>query len=149
MNTDAKSHLAKTPEKCFREVERVKKKMYLESCLQQHQHFSHFVTSVDGLLGVEDSATLKRKPATLQESGGSPTPWRVDTSRLGLPSLWCIPHTGASGSPGLWSTRSASIARSGKTEPVSTCSGKRAVISPDKANPPPCPNALNTLGIMA
>ena len=34
--------------------------MYLEACLQQRQHFSSFVASVDGLLGVEATATLKR-----------------------------------------------------------------------------------------
>ena len=34
--------------------------MYLEACLQQHWHFSPFVASVDGLLGVEATATLKR-----------------------------------------------------------------------------------------
>ena len=34
--------------------------MYLESCLQQRRHFSPFVTSVDGLLEVEATATLKR-----------------------------------------------------------------------------------------
>ena len=32
-NTDAKSHLANTPEKCLQEAERAKKKMYLDSCL--------------------------------------------------------------------------------------------------------------------
>ena len=34
--------------------------MYLEACLQQRRHFSPFVASVDGLLGVEATATLKR-----------------------------------------------------------------------------------------
>ena len=34
--------------------------MYLEACLQQRRHFSPFVASVDGLLGVEAKATLKR-----------------------------------------------------------------------------------------
>ena len=33
VNTDAKYHLAKTPEKCLQEAERAKKKMYLEDCL--------------------------------------------------------------------------------------------------------------------
>ena len=60
MNTDAKSHLAKTPEKCLQEAERAKKKMYLEACLQKRRHFYCFVASVDGLLGVESMATLKR-----------------------------------------------------------------------------------------
>ena len=34
VNTDAKYHLAKTPENCLQEVERETKKMYLEVCLQ-------------------------------------------------------------------------------------------------------------------
>ena len=37
-----------------------KKKMYLEACLQQCRHFYPFVASVDRLLGVEATATLKR-----------------------------------------------------------------------------------------
>ena len=48
------------PEKCLEETEKGKKKMYLEACLQQRRHFSPFVASVDGLLGVEAMATLKR-----------------------------------------------------------------------------------------
>ena len=34
--------------------------MYLEVCIQQRRHFSPFVASVDGLMGVEATATLKR-----------------------------------------------------------------------------------------
>ena len=60
VNTDAKSHSTKPPEKCLQEAERGKKRMYLEACLQQRRHFSHFVASVDGLMGVEATATLKR-----------------------------------------------------------------------------------------
>ena len=60
VNTDAKSYWGRSPEKCLEEAERAKKKMYLEACLQQRRHFSSFVASVDGLLGVEAKATLKR-----------------------------------------------------------------------------------------
>ena len=35
VNTDAKYHLSKTPEKYILEEEQVKKKMYLEACLHQ------------------------------------------------------------------------------------------------------------------
>ena len=59
MNTDAKSYWGRTPEKFLEEAEKGKKKMYLEACHQQRQHFSPFVASVDGLLGVEATATLK------------------------------------------------------------------------------------------
>ena len=34
--------------------------MYLEACLQKRRNFSTFFASVDGLLGVEATATLKR-----------------------------------------------------------------------------------------
>ena len=60
VNTYAKYHLAKTPEKCLQNAERAKKKMYLEACLQQRRHFSPFVDSVDGILGVEAGDTMKR-----------------------------------------------------------------------------------------
>ena len=59
LNTGAKSYWEKSPEKCLEEAENSKNKMYLERCLQQRRHFSPFVTSVDGLLGVEATATLK------------------------------------------------------------------------------------------
>ena len=60
VNTDAKSYWDKSPEKCLEEAEKSKKNMYLERCLQQRRYFSPFVASVDGLLGVEAMATLKR-----------------------------------------------------------------------------------------
>ena len=60
VNTDALSYLKEAPEKCLQEAEKGKKKMYLEAFLQQRRHFSPFVASVDGLLGVEATATLKR-----------------------------------------------------------------------------------------
>ena len=59
VNTDAKSYWEKSHEKFLEEAENSKKKMYLEGCLQQRRHFSPFVASVDGLLGVEATATLK------------------------------------------------------------------------------------------
>ena len=34
--------------------------MYLEACLQQRRHFSPFVASVYGLMGVEATANLKK-----------------------------------------------------------------------------------------
>ena len=35
VNTDTLSYVRKSPEKCFHNAERGKKKMYLEACLQQ------------------------------------------------------------------------------------------------------------------
>ena len=54
-----KSHLAKTQENCLQEADQEKKKMCLEACLQQCQHFPFFVTYFVGLLGVEAVAALK------------------------------------------------------------------------------------------
>ena len=39
--------------------------MYLEGCLQKSRHFSPFVASVDGLLGVETTSTLERLASCL------------------------------------------------------------------------------------
>ena len=70
VNSDALSYVRKTPEKCLHESKREKKKMYLEACLQHCQHFSPFVASVDGLLEVEATATMKRISSRLA------TKWR-------------------------------------------------------------------------
>ena len=51
VNTDAKSHMSKAPEKFPQEAETWKKPMYLEACLQQRRHFYPFFASVVGLLG--------------------------------------------------------------------------------------------------
>ena len=59
LNTDALTYLSKAQEKCLHEAEKGKKKMYLEACLQQRWNFSPFVASVDRLLGVEATPTLK------------------------------------------------------------------------------------------
>ena len=40
--------------------------MYLEACLQQRQHFSTLVASVDGLLEVEAKAALERIASRLE-----------------------------------------------------------------------------------
>ena len=75
VNTDAKSHLGKTPEKCLQEAERGNNMMYPEECLQQRRHFSPFVASVDGLLDMEATETLKRISSCLT------TKWRHPYSR--------------------------------------------------------------------
>ena len=59
VNTDAKSHSAKNPEKFFQEAGRGKKRMNPEACLQQRQNLSPFFALLDGLLGMEATATLK------------------------------------------------------------------------------------------
>ena len=75
VNTDALLYVRRSPEKCLQEAERGKKKIYLEACLQKRQHFSLFVASVDGLLGVEVMATLKRIDSRLA------TKWRHPYSK--------------------------------------------------------------------
>ena len=75
VNIDAKSYSAKTPEKCLQEAESEMKKIYMEACLQKHQHFSTFIASFDGLLGVEATAALKRIPSCLTKK------WRQPYSR--------------------------------------------------------------------
>ena len=76
VNTDALLYLKKAPEKCLHEAEKGKKKMYLEACLQQRQHFSPFVASVDRLLGLEAAANLKRIFSRLA------TKWRQPYSKM-------------------------------------------------------------------
>ena len=72
MNTDSLSYVRRSPEKCLQEAERGKKKIYLEACLQQRRHFSPFVALVDGLLGVEATANLKRIASRLATKWGQP-----------------------------------------------------------------------------
>ena len=76
VNTDALSYVRRSPEKCLQEAESGKKKMYLEACLQQRRHFSPFVASVDGILGVEATATLKSIASRLA------TNWRQPYSKM-------------------------------------------------------------------
>ena len=72
VNTDAKSYWGRTPEKCLEEAEKGKKKMYLEACLQQCRNFSPYVASVDGLLRVEATATMKRIASRLASKWKQP-----------------------------------------------------------------------------
>ena len=60
VNTDSNSHSAKIPDNCLHKLERGKKRVYLEACLQQRRHFSPFVVSVDGLMGVEAKFNLEK-----------------------------------------------------------------------------------------
>ena len=72
VNTNAKSYWEKSLENCMDEAEKSKKKMYLEACLRQRRHFSPFVASVDGLIGVEATATLKRIASRLSSKWKQP-----------------------------------------------------------------------------
>ena len=63
------------PEKCLHEAEWGEKKIYLEACLQQRRHFSPFFALVDGMMGVEATATLKRIASRLD------TKWKQSYSK--------------------------------------------------------------------
>ena len=90
VNTDAKSYLEKTPEKCLQEAAREKKKIYLESCLQQRCHFYTLVASVDGQLGVEAAATLKGIASRLATKWQQPYPrtCKYVNSRISVTVVW-------------------------------------------------------------
>ena len=75
VNTDAPTHRMKDTDRCLHEAERGKKRMYLEACLQQRRHFSPFVALMDGLMGVEATATLKRFASRLA------TKWKQSYSK--------------------------------------------------------------------
>ena len=60
VNTDTKSYVKKTPERCIHEAAKAKNKKYLEACIQKCRHFSPFFISVNGLMGMKAEATLKR-----------------------------------------------------------------------------------------
>ena len=76
VNTDAPTHQKNDPQKCLHEAEQGKKKMHLETCLQQRLHFSPFVALAEGLLGVEATATLKRIASRLA------TKWKQSYSKI-------------------------------------------------------------------
>ena len=70
VNTDNNSYWENSPEKFLEEAEKSKKKMYLELWILQCRKFSPFIFSVDGLLGVEAMATLKRIASRLASKWG-------------------------------------------------------------------------------
>ena len=60
INMDSPSYLSKNPKKFLETAEKVKKRNYLDPCVKHCRHFTPFVASVYGLLGVEAEATLNR-----------------------------------------------------------------------------------------
>ena len=86
VNTDAKSYLAKNPEKCLQEVEKAKKKIYLDAFLQQRRYLYPFIASVDGILGVEATDTLKRIASLLATNWRQPYSWTCgyNNSRISI-----------------------------------------------------------------
>ena len=71
-DTDAASYRTKTPEKVLEEAEEAKKKKYLHHCLEQRRHFTPLVFSVDGLMGKEAQAFLRRLAQLLSRKWEQP-----------------------------------------------------------------------------
>ena len=100
VNTDALTYHLKAPKNCLHEAENGKKKIYLEACQQQHRHFSPFVASVDWLLGVEATATLKTIVSCLA------TKWKQSYSKTcgyvnsRIEITWCAQPIAAYEDPG-------------------------------------------------
>ena len=57
---DAPSYNSVTSIKCLAKHEQAKKKKYLQACLAQRMHFTPLVFSVDGMMGQEMEAFVKR-----------------------------------------------------------------------------------------
>ena len=70
-NTDSPSYLGTTPEKHLAKQEKIKKRKYLEACLQQRRHFSPYVVDCFGLLGEEAIAVNQRLAAKLARKWNS------------------------------------------------------------------------------
>ena len=53
VNLDAGSYLRMTPEKAHAKVEKEKKDLYLQACLERRRNFNQMVYSADGIPGAE------------------------------------------------------------------------------------------------
>ena len=69
-DTDCKSQHSKDPMKVLETHEKEKKKKYLESCLEQHHHFTPIVVLTDGLVGREAKTLLKKLSTLIAEKSG-------------------------------------------------------------------------------
>ena len=72
VNTDSISYQSKTLENFLETAKRKKNMKYLNSFLNQRRHFTPFVASVDGLLGVEAEETLKLIASRLAQKWQEP-----------------------------------------------------------------------------
>ena len=136
VNTDALTHRKKYPEKCIHEAEWGEKKMYLEACIQHRRHFSPFVASGGGMLGVEATANLKRiasRLATKWKQSYSKT-CRYVNSRIAI-TLVCAPPTAAYKDPGCQRTGSVCSSPSDRTARGSNFLGKHTSPPPNQPNP--------------
>ena len=65
VNLDAGSYLHMTPEKAHANVQKEKKDLYLQACLESRRTFTPMVYSTDGIPGAEALAAKKRLAALL------------------------------------------------------------------------------------
>ena len=66
VNLDAGSYLHMTPERAPAKVEKEKKDLYLQACLERIRNFIPMVYSMDGIPGAEALAAQKRLTALLR-----------------------------------------------------------------------------------
>ena len=76
MNNDAISYQSKPPEKGLETADQENKKKYLHTFINERWNFTHFVASVDGLLGVDAEVTLERIARRLTSK------WKYPYSRI-------------------------------------------------------------------
>ena len=65
VNLDAGSYLCMTPEKALAKVEKEKKDLYLQACLERRSNITLMVYYADGIPGAEALAAQKRLAALL------------------------------------------------------------------------------------
>ena len=65
VNLDLGSYLRMTPEKALANMEKEKKDLYIQACLECRRTFTYMVYSADGLPGAEALAAQKRLSALL------------------------------------------------------------------------------------
>jgi hypothetical protein len=72
-NLDCKSNPSKDPHKILAQHKIAKKKKYLEACSEQCRHFTTpFTVSIDGVIGKEARALLRRLLALLADKWDQP-----------------------------------------------------------------------------
>ena len=73
--TDDYYYLQRSPDKCLQVAEKEKKNKYTEACVQNFWNFYLFFCSVNGLLGMEYKASMKRIASHLVETLWQPYSW--------------------------------------------------------------------------
>jgi hypothetical protein len=69
-DTDETSYALKPSDKVLEAAEKLKKKKYLQACLEQRRNFTPFLMSIEGLLGKEAKTFLKVLAARTATASG-------------------------------------------------------------------------------